>query len=90
MTNAWHLYSLMCTRTLLTQHSHQDFVDPGEDPDDVERREGDVQEEPHPDLDSLLIADVPVETKTTQCGQHDDSHVYREINITIKTELSRF
>jgi hypothetical protein len=30
-------------------------------PDDVERREGDVKEEPHPDLDAFLVADVPVE-----------------------------
>lgn len=41
---------------ILTQHAHEDLVDPGEDADDVEGGEGDVQEEPDPHLEALVLA----------------------------------
>ena len=50
-----HIYQVF----LLTEHSHQDFVDPRKDSDDVERRKRNVKEETHSDLKSLLIANVP-------------------------------
>ena len=44
---------------LLTEHAHEDLVDPGEDADDVEGGEGNVEEEPDPHLDALVLAALP-------------------------------
>ena len=43
----------------LTEHAHEDLVDPGEDADDVEGGEGNVEEEPNPHLDALVLAALP-------------------------------
>jgi hypothetical protein len=47
----------------LTQHSHQNFIDPGKDSNDVERREGNVEKETHSNLNAFLIANVPETNK---------------------------
>ena len=46
----WYCVQPSLSAVLLTEHAHEDLVDPGEDADDVEGGEGDVQEEPDPDL----------------------------------------
>ena len=43
----------------LTQHPHEDFIDPGEDADDVEGGEGNVEEEADADLDAFVLATLP-------------------------------
>ena len=44
---------------VITEHSHEYFVDPGEDPNDIERGKWNVQEEAHANLVAFLVAAIP-------------------------------